>query len=49
MKRTLENPELQALLKRSSISGRWTGPEKSEKIMKFNFEASKQYSYLLQL
>jgi putative tricarboxylic transport membrane protein len=49
MKRTLENPELQALLKGSSISGRWMGPEKSKKIMKFNFEASKQYSYLLQL
>ncbi|MBL4629911.1 MAG: hypothetical protein JKY14_01670, partial [Paraglaciecola sp.] len=49
MKRTLENPELKAALKRSSISGRWTGPEQSEKIMKFNFEASKKYSYLLKL
>ena len=49
MKRTLENPELKALLKRSSISGRWTGPEQSEQIMKFNFEASKKYSYLLKL
>jgi putative tricarboxylic transport membrane protein len=26
MKRTLENPELQTLLKGSSISARWTGP-----------------------
>jgi tripartite-type tricarboxylate transporter receptor subunit TctC len=49
MKRTLENPELRALLKRSSISGRWTGPEQSERIMKFNFEASKKHSYLLKL
>jgi len=49
MKRTLENPKLQALLKRSSISGRWTGPEQSERIMKFNFEASKKHSYLLKL
>lgn len=49
MKRTLENPELRALLKRSSISGRWTGPEQSEKLMKYNFEASKKHSYLLKL
>ena len=49
MKRTLENPELKALLKRSSISGRWTGPEQAERIMKFNFEASKKHSYLLKL
>lgn len=49
MKRTLENPELRALLKRSSISGRWTGPEQAERIMKFNFEASKKHSYLLKL
>jgi tripartite-type tricarboxylate transporter receptor subunit TctC len=49
MKRTLENPELKALLKRSSISGKWTGPEKSECIIMYNFEASKKYSYLLKL
>jgi putative tricarboxylic transport membrane protein len=49
MKRTLENPELQVLLKHSSISAQWTGPEQSERLMKFNFEASKKYSYLLKL
>lgn len=49
MKRALANPDLKAMLKRSSISGRWTGPEKSEEIMRRNFAASKKYSYLLKL
>jgi len=49
MERALQNEELKALLKRSSISGQWTGPEKSEEIMKINFEVFKNYSYLLKM
>ncbi|SEL19196.1 Tripartite-type tricarboxylate transporter, receptor component TctC [Colwellia chukchiensis] len=49
MERTLQNKELQALLKRASISGRWTGPEKSEELMKVNFEVFKKYAYLLKM
>lgn len=49
MERTLQNEELKALLKRSSISGRWTGPDKSEELMKINFEVFKKYAYLLKM
>ena len=49
MKRALQNEELKKILLHSSISGRWTGPEESEAIMKANFEAFKIYSYLLKM
>jgi putative tricarboxylic transport membrane protein len=49
MERTLQNPELQVLLKHASISAEWTGPIQSELLMKSNFEAFKKYSYLLKL
>jgi hypothetical protein len=49
MQRALANTELQERLARSSISGEWTGPEQSERVMKLNFEVFKNYSYLLKL
>jgi len=49
MERTLQNKELKELLERSSISGRWTGPKKSEELMKVNFEVFKKYAYLLKM
>jgi len=49
MERALSNPELQALLERSSISGVWTGPAKSTQTMAINFDVFKQYSYLLKM
>lgn len=49
MERTLQNEELKTLLKRSSISGEWTGPDKSEELMKINFEVFKKYAYLLKM
>ena len=49
VQRALENEELQALLERSEIGDRWTGPESSERIMRSTFEAFKNYSYLLKL
>lgn len=47
IKRALANEELIERLKKSSISGQWTGPDESEKKMKTTFEAFKKYSYLL--
>jgi len=49
MQRALQNKDLKALLKRSSISGQWTGPEQSEKLMKINFKLFERYAYLLKM
>ncbi len=49
LERTLRNPELQELLQRSNIGGRWIGPLQATDIMKTNFEIFKNYSYLLEL
>lgn len=49
LERTLQNPELQELLQRSNIGGRWIGPLQSTQIMDTNFEIFKNYSYLLEL
>ncbi len=49
LERTLQNPELQELLQRSNIGGRWIGPLQSTDIMDTNFEIFKNYSYLLEL
>jgi tripartite-type tricarboxylate transporter receptor subunit TctC len=49
LERTLQNPELQELLQRSNIGGRWIGPLQSTEIMDTNFEIFKNYSYLLEL
>lgn len=49
IQRALENPELQALLERNNIGGRWVGPLQSTEIMNTNFDIFKNYSYLLEL
>ena len=48
IKEALENEELQDLLERASIGGRWIGPEESEKTMRETFEIFKEYAFLLQ-
>ncbi len=49
VERALQNPELQELLERSNIGGRWVGPERSAELMHTNFDIFKDYSYLLEL
>ncbi|MBL4827891.1 MAG: tripartite tricarboxylate transporter substrate binding protein [Spongiibacteraceae bacterium] len=49
IERALKKPEVQKLLKRSSIGGRWIGPEESMQTMKSSFDIFKNYSYLLKL
>jgi putative tricarboxylic transport membrane protein len=47
VQQALLNPELAELLERSSIGGRWIGPQESESTMRETFEIFKDYSYLL--
>ena len=49
LERTLQNSELQELLRRSDIGGRWIGPKRATELMSTNFEIFKNYSYLLEL
>jgi len=46
--RALENEELQALLLRSNVGGRWTGPESATRTMRETYETFRNYSYLLE-
>ena len=43
----LAREELQELLDRASIGGRWTGPEESERLMRETFRIFEEYGYLL--
>jgi tripartite-type tricarboxylate transporter receptor subunit TctC/ABC-type molybdate transport system substrate-binding protein len=43
----LAKEELQQLLERASIGGRWTGPEESERLMRETFRIFEEYGYLL--
>lgn len=49
IERALQNPELQNLLERSDIGGRWVGPVQATEIMNTSFDIFKDYSYLLEL
>ncbi len=49
IQRALENEELINILDRSAIGSRWTGPERSESIMKETFSIFENYSYLLKM
>jgi putative tricarboxylic transport membrane protein len=49
IQRALENEELIENLDRSAIGSRWTGPERSESIMKETFSIFENYSYLLKM
>jgi len=43
----LSNPDLQSLLERSAIGGRWIGPDAAEALMEENFELYREYVHLL--
>ena len=45
----LKNPQLKDLLEQSSIGGQWTGPDKSDDIMRATFDVFIQYSHLLDI
>ena len=47
IKEALEDEELQALLERAAIGGRWVGPDESEQTMRETFEVFRDYAYLL--
>jgi len=47
IKKTLAKKEVQKFLKKSQIGGTWTGPEKSNALLKNTFEVYKKYGYLL--
>lgn len=47
IKAALEKPETQKFLNDSQIGGVWTGPEKSNALLKQSFEVYKQYGYLI--
>lgn len=47
IKQTLAKKDVQKFLKKSQIGGTWTGPEKSNALLKNSFEVYKKYSYLL--
>lgn len=47
LQRTLARDDLREQLKRSDIGYRWIGVEKSNQLLKDNFEAFDKYSYLL--
>ena len=49
IQRALENKELKNNLDRLAIGARWTGPERSEIIMKETFSIFENYSYLLKM
>lgn len=49
IRRALENEELQDLLERAAIGSRWSGPERSEEIMRETFGIFENYSYLLKM
>ena len=49
IQRALENEELKGILDRSAIGARWTGPERSESIMRETFSIFENYSYLLKM
>jgi tripartite-type tricarboxylate transporter receptor subunit TctC len=49
IQRALKNKELIDILDRSAIGSRWTGPERSESIMKETFSIFENYSYLLKM
>ncbi|WP_024953724.1 Bug family tripartite tricarboxylate transporter substrate binding protein [Sulfurospirillum arcachonense] len=47
IKKTLAKKDVQKFLKKSKIGGTWTGPEKSNAILKESFAVYKKYGYLL--
>lgn len=47
IKKTLAKKEVQKFLKKSKIGGVYTGPEKSNKLLRDSFEVYKKYGYLL--
>ena len=47
IKKTLAKKSVQKFLKKSKIGGVWTGPEKSNKLLKDTFDVYKKYGYLL--
>jgi len=47
IKKTLAKKEVQKFLKKSQIGGTWTGPKKSNALLKNTFEVYKKYGYLL--
>jgi tripartite-type tricarboxylate transporter receptor subunit TctC len=49
IQRALESKELINILDRSAIGARWTGPERSEIMMKETFSIFENYSYLLKM
>ncbi len=47
MKRTLATKGVQKFLKKSNIGYTWTGPEKSNQLIKDSYDIFKEYAYLL--
>ncbi len=45
----LQNEELQAVLAKARIGGRWIGPGESERLMRETFDIFKDYAYLLKV